>query len=119
TYLRVRHLHPGLSSPLPEPLDLSAGVHDALRAREERMADGADLRLELLARGTGRERVPACAGHDRVFVVGGMDLCFQGDDSWGSLPSERDEQTLGLVGHHAQVKDETQPGRPQRQARLR
>src|SRR6266581_480253 len=72
------HLDAGLSSPLPEPLDLSAGVHDALRAREERMADGADLGLQLLARGSGRERVPARAGDDRVFVKGGVNLCLHG-----------------------------------------
>src|SRR5258708_25049887 len=57
--LRLGHLAPGLSSPLAEPLDLAAGVHDPLRAREERVADGADLGLELLARRPGRERVSA------------------------------------------------------------
>src|SRR6266581_3009751 len=94
--LRLRHLYPGLSSPLPEPLDLAARVHDPLRAREERMADGADLGLQLLTRGTGREGVPARAGDDRVFVKGGVNLCLQSLTPWGSLPSERDEQTLRL-----------------------
>src|SRR5262249_48166187 len=80
-YLREGHLSAGFDgplSPLPEALDLSAGVHDPLRAREERVADGADLGLELLARRAGREGVPARAGDDRVFVKGGVNLCFQG-----------------------------------------
>src|SRR5213593_4395940 len=47
------------------------------RPREERMADGADLGLQLLTRGTGREGVPARAGDDRVFVKGGVNLCLQ------------------------------------------
>src|SRR2546430_17145120 len=68
--LRLRHLYPGLSSPLPEPLDLAARVHDPLRTREERMADGADLGLQLLTRGTGRAGVPERAGDVRVFVKG-------------------------------------------------
>src|SRR6266508_5707900 len=76
--VRQRHLNPGLSSPLAEPLDLSARVHDPLRAREEGVADGADLGLQLLARGSRGEGVPARAGDDRVFVEGGMNLCYQG-----------------------------------------
>src|SRR5207237_651926 len=83
-------LNPGLSSPLAEPLDLPARVDDALRAREERVAHGADLGLQLLARGSGRERVPARAGHDRVFIEGGMDLDFHGFSREGSLPSQGD-----------------------------
>src|SRR5438477_13178637 len=75
--VRQRHLGSGLSSPLAEPLDLPARVHDPLRPCEERVADGADLGLQLLARGTGRERVPARAGDDRVFVKGGVNLCLQ------------------------------------------
>src|SRR5712692_6824069 len=71
---RRRHLRPGLSSPLAEPLDLPARVNDPLRAREEWVAYGADLGLQLLARGTRRESVPASAGDDRVFVEGGVNL---------------------------------------------
>src|ERR1700730_4836123 len=59
---------------LVEALDLAAGVDDALLAREEGVAGGADLGLELLAHRPGRERVPAHAGDDRVRVEGGMDL---------------------------------------------
>src|SRR4029077_14158189 len=75
--LRQAHLCPGLDfrSPLAEPLHLSARVDDALRAREERVAHGADLGLELLARRSGREGIPARAGDDRVFVESGMNLC--------------------------------------------
>src|SRR2546430_2020045 len=57
---------------LVEALHLAAGVDDALLAGEEGVAVGADLGLELLARGAGRERVAAHAGDDRVFVKGGM-----------------------------------------------
>src|SRR5438270_3935211 len=65
--LRIRHLvRAGLSRPLAEALDLAARVHDPLRAGEERVADRADFRLELLARRPGRERVPAHAGDDRI-----------------------------------------------------
>src|SRR6266403_1532908 len=95
--VRDRHLDLGLSSPLAEPLDLSAGVHDPLRAREERVADRADLGLELFACRAGRERVSTRASHDRVFVESGMNLCFQVfTPGKVSLPSQRREQTLGL-----------------------
>src|SRR6202171_4148638 len=117
-YLRGGHLGPGLSSPLAEPLDLTAGVHDPLRAREERVADGADLGLELLARRPGRERVPAYAGDDRVFVIGGVNLCFQGLDSKkGSLPGQRSQQAADLKAGDSEVDHQHQPREAHRPAR--
>src|SRR5712692_1585930 len=101
----------GLRRPLTETLDLAAGVHDPLGAREERMAHRADLGLELFARRPGRERVPAHAGDDRVFVVGGMNLCFQRDASRRlSLVGEGAEQAACLQAEHSEVYDEGQPG---------
>src|SRR5579859_5602836 len=68
-----------LGSPLHEPLDLASGVHDALLARVEGMADRADLGLQLAPGGPGGEGVPADAGDDRVLVEGGVNLGFHGE----------------------------------------
>src|SRR6266481_5319962 len=101
----------GLRRPLAEPLDLAARVDDPLGAGEERMAHGADLGLELLASRASRERVPARAGDDRVFVIGGMDLCFQRDASRriNSLAGDGAEQAGGLHEGEAEVEDQCQP----------
>src|SRR2546421_5298770 len=63
----------GLLEAALEALDTSAGIHQLLLARVERVALGADLDVQLRLRGTRLERVPAGAVHVRVDVVG-MDV---------------------------------------------
>src|SRR5262249_18543235 len=73
---RLRRLPRRFRRPLAEALDLAPGVDNPLRARVEGMARGADLGLELFLGRAGREGVSTDAGDDRVFVIGGMDLCL-------------------------------------------
>src|SRR5262249_61379165 len=60
---------------LREALDASGGVDQLLLAGEERVALGADLEAQLLARGARDELLAARAAH-RHFLVLGMDSLF-------------------------------------------
>ena len=61
----LRGVQAALGDPALEALDASAGVHQLLPARVERMAVGADLDVELIARRAGDELVAAGAAHVR------------------------------------------------------
>jgi hypothetical protein len=50
------------------PLDATRGIHQLLPAREEWMAIGADLDLQVSDRGARLERVAANAGDNRLLV---------------------------------------------------
>ena len=63
----------GLLEPALEALDPTAGVHELLLARVERVAVGADLDVELGLRRAGRELVAARARDVREDVLG-MDV---------------------------------------------
>src|SRR5882672_2996872 len=68
----------GLALPLAlELLDHAGGVDELLLAGVERVAVRADFDGDLLARGAGRERVPAAAGDERLFIVG-VDVFLHG-----------------------------------------
>ncbi len=67
----------GLGVLLEELVDAAGGVHEALLARVEGVANAADLDLQLLDRRARLERVPATAGHGALGVVG-MDSLFHG-----------------------------------------
>src|SRR5581483_267046 len=60
----------GALEPALEALDPSAGVHELLLARVERVALRADLDVQLRLRRTDLERVPAGARHRREHVIG-------------------------------------------------
>src|ERR1039458_9469430 len=64
--------------PAPEALDLAAGVHDPLGPGEERVAERADLGLELREGRARQERVAADAGHGGVGVELGVQGSFHG-----------------------------------------
>src|ERR1039458_9857978 len=64
--------------PAPEALDLAAGVHDPLGPGEERVAERADLGLQLRERRARQERVAADAGHDGIGVELGGQGSFHG-----------------------------------------
>src|SRR6266508_1583259 len=60
----------GLLQPALEPLHASAGVHELLLARVERVALGADLDVEIALGRARLEGVPARAGHRGENVLG-------------------------------------------------
>jgi hypothetical protein len=63
---------------LAEFVDAAARVDDLLLAGIERMAVRADFDLQIMTeRGTRNERVPAAAGHSRLFVLR-VDAGFHG-----------------------------------------
>jgi hypothetical protein len=64
-----------LAELLAEALDASRGIHEALLAREERVALRAHVRVDLRLRGSGLERIAAGALHRRRMVFG-MDVGF-------------------------------------------
>jgi hypothetical protein len=63
---------------LAEALDAAGRVHQTLLAREERMASGADVRVNLGLRRTSLERIPARA-LDRCRGVLGVNVGFHGN----------------------------------------
>src|SRR6476469_10957989 len=67
----------GLLETALEALDPTAGIHELLLARVERVAVGADLDVELRLRRAGRELVAARAGDVREDVLR-MDLSLHG-----------------------------------------
>src|SRR5690606_28174154 len=69
-----------------EALDAAGGVDDALLAREERVAHGADLDADLRLRGARRPRSTAGAVHGGLDVLG-MDFGFH-LMSWFAAGSE-------------------------------
>src|SRR4030095_4331745 len=76
---------------LPEALNTPRGVDELLLAREECVADVADVRMDLRYRGARLERVAARAFHSRGCVLW-VDVGFHGKasvaflDSWGIYP---------------------------------
>jgi hypothetical protein len=77
---------------LAEFIDPTTRVDDLLLARVERMAVRADFDLQVVAqRRTRDERVPAGAGHSRVFVLG-MDSGFHDSKSALALPRKKGAQ---------------------------
>src|SRR5580704_11250385 len=84
-----------------EALDLTAGIDDALRPGEERMAHRAHLGLQLRERGAGGEGVAAQAMHFSVDVVDGMDRSFHGAP-WFTRKGRPDDTTpvsASIQGH--------------------
>src|SRR3954465_3278462 len=67
----------GLLETTLEALDPTAGIHELLLARIERVALRADLDVQLLLGGARRELVPAGAGDVSEDVLG-MNLCLHG-----------------------------------------
>ncbi len=56
---------------LAEFVHSTARIHDLLLARKEWVAVRADFDLQVVSEsGTGHKRVPAAAGHGRIFVLG-------------------------------------------------
>src|SRR5918992_5628552 len=75
---RIRSAERALQA-LGEPLDLPRGVHDVLRAREERVALVADLDLDGLGGRPDGELVAAPDAADMRLVERGMNLCLHGN----------------------------------------
>ena len=75
---RLPFLTASRSEPAVESLDPSLGVHDALLAREERVALLADLHVQFRLGRTRRVRLAARAGDRRVGIVRWMNIGLHG-----------------------------------------
>jgi hypothetical protein len=68
---------------LPELIDATAGVHDLLLAREERVAARAHFDLQVMAQGRARRERAAAAARNSDLLVIGMNSSFHDDGSAG------------------------------------